>query len=156
MSTGFGLSTAGSSPVGFGTPTKNTQLVGPGFQQSAGGCVSSVLVEQRTRDYVYDAYGNEKPMSDTGQRMYMLCRTTIASRSGWQEFGMEIPTHVDSRTQRVVERFVRRAMRPVISDGSARLDSVEVDTDVTKILAVIRWTDLRLAQEEKTVVPLAQ
>jgi len=156
MTTGFGLATAGTSPAGLGTPTANTQLVGPGYQQSAGGCVSSVLINGATKDYEYDAYGNEKPMSDTAQRVYLLCRTTIGSRMGWQSFGLQTPTHITPRLEREVERYVRTALKPVLSDGSATLDSVEVTSENNLVMAVVRWTDNRQQEQRKTEVPLSQ
>jgi len=107
-------------------------------------------------DYVYDDYGNEKPMSDTAQRIYILIRTTPGSRANWKEFGMETPTHINSNISREVERFVRKACKPVISDGSARIDSIEVVSEDNKVLAIIGWTDMRQQREENTSVPLAQ
>jgi hypothetical protein len=156
MTTGSGLATAGFSPFGLGTPTTNTRLVSPGYEQSAGGCVSSVKIAWGTKDYEYDDYGNEKPMSDTAQRVYMLCATTVGSRANWQTFGLQTPTHITSRTPREVENYVRAALRPVISDGSATLDSVEVTTENNMTLAVIRWTDNRQQEQRVTSVPLSQ
>lgn len=151
------MSSAGVTPGGLADPTELTALVGPGWEQSAGGCVSSVLVEFGTKDYVYDDYGNEKPMTDTGQRMYMCMRTTRGSRISFQSSGLETPTHIiESRIQREVERLVRSACKPVTGDGSATIDSVEVESENNMVVAVIRWTDNRRQTQETTRAQLAQ
>ena len=151
------ISSAGTSPAGLGSPSTNTQLVSPGYQVSAGGCVSSVNIEYGTRDYTYDDYGNETGMSDTGQRIYVCIRTTKGARLNFQDFGLETPGTIDTgRVQRQVERFVRAACRPVTSDGSATIETVEVETEGTKILAVVRWFDNRRQTTETTRAPLAQ
>lgn len=148
---------AGLSPAGLGTPTANTQLVGPGYQVGEGGCVSSVKIAWGTKDYEYDDYGNEKPMSDTAQRIQICMGTTKGARLNFQSFGLETPDTIDSgRIQRQVEHYVRAACRPVLSDGSATITSVEVETEGNQVLAVIRWTDNRRQTTETTRAPLAQ
>ena len=155
--TGAGQASAGVTPYGIGDPEENTQLVGPGYEQSEGGCVSSVLIEWGTKDFVYDDYGNEKPMTDTGQRVYVCMRTTKGARVNFQDFGLETPkTIVGSRIQREVERFVRAACKPVTDDGSATITDVEVDSEDNKVIAVIRWTDNRRQTTETTRAALAQ
>lgn len=100
-----------------------------------------MLIEHGTRDYVYDDYGNEVAMSDTGQRMYMCMRMLKGSRVNFPNDGFEPPTHITSQIQRDVELRVRMACKPVTNDGSATITSVEVQTEGTKVVAVARWTD---------------
>lgn len=155
--TGAGQASAGVTAFGIGDPDTNTQLVGPGYTQSEGGCVSSVKIEWGTKDFVYDSYGNEMPMSDTAQRIYMCMRTTKGSRVNFQGFGLETPqTIVGSRIQREVERYVKAACKPVTSDGSATITDVEVDSEGNQVIAVIRWTDNRRQTTETTRAALAQ
>lgn len=156
MTTGAGLSTAGTSPAGLGTPTANTQLVGSGYQVSEGGCVSSVLIEYGTKDYVFDDYGNEKPMSDAAQRVYILISTSVNSRTGWPDFGLKPPKYINGNMQRDVERRVRTALKPVLDDGTITVDAVEVETEGNKVVCVVRWTDRRRQESRDTRVPLSQ
>lgn len=156
MTTGAGLATAGTSPAGLGTPTANTQLTGNGYQVSEGGCVSSVLIEYGTKDYVYDDYGNEKPMSDAAQRVYILMRTSVDSRTGWPNFGLRPPTHINGNIQRDVQRRVRTALKPVLDDGTITLDSVDVETEGNQVVCVVWWTDRRRQESRDTRVPLSQ
>lgn len=45
------------------------------------------------------------------------------------------------RTQ--VKEAVRLALQPVLADGSAELQSVETETEGTRVFALIKWRDMR-------------
>lgn len=153
---GFGLSTCGIAPAGLGSPAKNLRLVAPGYTQSLAGGVSSVMIDQRTRDYVYDAYGNETGMSDTAQRVFMCLKTVAGSRVGFQTFGLSVPKTIDSRLQSVIEQNVRLALAPVLDDGSITLDKVDATSTGTTAIAVVWWTDSRTRTSQTTRTPLEQ
>jgi len=107
-------------------------------------------------DYEYDDYGNEKGMADSAQRVYLLLATAQESRANYRSFGLQRPTHITAQTPRNVDAFVRTALKPAIDDGSVTLTGIEVSSEGTKVLAIIRWTDNRTRESRSTPLPLGQ
>lgn len=145
MTLGAGFATAGTSPAGVGVTALTQQLAA--YEQSTTGAVSSIQIDPETRDYVYDSYGSESPMSDTGQRVLLCIQTTLGSRIGDLTFGFEPPTKIPSDLSVHVEEALRTALAPVLSDDSATLVGVRTESNGTRANAVVTWRDNRTNRE---------
>lgn len=156
--TGAGLSPFGTAPAGVGLPVTSPALVAAGYQMSTTGAVSSVKIDQVSKDVCLDANGSELGMSDQDQRVYMLCTTFVGSRANFQRDGLGRPDAaggVDLQLQ--VENLYRAALAPAINDGSIRLDSVTIELDHTKpniVYAQAYWFDLTTGTSHTTKTPL--
>jgi hypothetical protein len=104
-----------------------------------------VQINGRTGDFEVDDYGSEELMSDASQRVYCLLKRDF-----------EPPDVMVSNLKEEIEVRVRDALAPAIADGSITLDSVDVDKDVTKALAVIWWTDTKNRKSDRMDLPLRQ
>lgn len=154
MTTGLGFDALGESPAGLGTPTQNSALAVLGYQRSTTGAVSSVQVTGRERDYAYDDNGNEVGMGDTAQRVFLCIKTTAGSRIEYPESGLSIPETINGNMGPIMTERVRRAMAPVLDDGSVSLDNVDVTADGTMLVCVVTWTDLRTLKQRQERLPL--
>lgn len=150
-----GIPYAGGSPAGF-IPYTPTVTATPGtFDEAEVVSVSSVEVDPSTRDVVVGSDGNEDGMTDAAQRVYFLTRTTLGSRANFPDDGMERPKGLDSSsTQRFVEAAFRKALKPVLDDGTIRIESVTIETDGTVCYAEVKWIDLRTQAPGMTRQPL--
>lgn len=152
--TGAGLYPVGLTPAGLGLPESGPAL--SGYSTSTTGAVSSVEYDS-SGEPVLDAYDQEKPMSDTGQRVAFCLRIVRGSRTSFQDFGRGMPTKVTDNAQSEVAEAIRYALLPVTSDGSATLISVEVEKDAnrpTQVFAKVVWRDNRNRTEYNNRVVL--
>ena len=116
----------GTTPAGLGTPTATGALYAAGsWSKSTTGAVSSVQIDPVTRDIVHDANGSEEGMTDTGQRIWLLCKTTLGSRANFQQDGFQRPDRIGGDFARVVTDAFAQALAPVVNDGSARIDVLD-------------------------------
>lgn len=150
MTTGFGFSPAGSSPAGVGLPVSSPALVDAGFSQSTTGAVSSIKIDPDTRDFAVDAMGSEEGMSDTAQRVWLCIRNLRGSRMSSPTFGFKAPPKITNDVRKEVHEAVRLAMLPVTSDGSVSIEGVEVETQGTRIFALVTWRDMRRNKQDST------
>ena len=148
----------GTTPAGLGTPTATGALYAAGsWSKSTTGAVSSVQIDPVTRDIVHDANGSEEGMTDTGQRIWLLCKTTLGSRANFQQDGFQRPDRIGGDFERVVTDAFAQALAPVVNDGSARIDSITIEIDPnfpTSGFALVRWFDLRRQSQQETKAPL--
>jgi hypothetical protein len=116
-----------SSGLGVTLPSTSPARARPATGYTVGGCVSSAKIDGLERDFVVDDYGNEEPMDDVEQRVFLCLRTSRDSRKNWPQFGLSLPDKIQPATvvTDITER-VRQALAPVISDGSITLQTVEV------------------------------
>ena len=148
------ISALGTTPAGLGTPVVNGPLyAASSWSKSSTGAVSSVEIDPVTRDTVHDANGSEEGMGDTAQRIWMLCKMTQGSRANFPTDGFDQPGHIGGDFERVVTDAFTQALAPVVNDGSARIESITVETDAnypTRGYALVTWFDLR---RQKAGVP---
>lgn len=156
MTTGAGFDPFGSSPAGYGEPVTSLALAITGYQRSTTGCVSSVNIDGKTKDFTYDAYGNEEGMSDTAQRVYMLIAEEFGSRQCSPKTGFQRPQTIGANFNNDIEARVKRALAPVLVDGSARFDGVDTSSIGTTGIAYILWTDLRKRVQDRAPAALRQ
>ena len=156
MTTGVGYDAIGQAPAGIGEPVTSLALALTGYQKSTTGCVSSLNVDGRSKDYTYDVYGNEEGMSDTAQRVYMLLAEEFGTRQCSPKTGLQRPQTISSRFANDIEAVVKRALDPVIRDGSVSLDLVDTTSSGTTGAVVVWWTDRRKRSQERTTAPLRQ
>lgn len=140
---GFGFSPAGTSPAGVGLPVTSPALVDAGFSQSTTGAVSSLNIDSESRDFTVDSLGSEEGMSDTAQRVFLCMRTLRGIRPTFANFGFKGPPKITDDVRTQVKEAVRLALQPVLTDGSAELQSVETESEGTRIFALIKWRDTR-------------
>lgn len=151
MGTYLGFQAIGKS-VGIGLPIKTTGTarVQPGTTQH-----SSFLITPYDRDFELDDYGNKKGMDDTRQRVLLCIRTLANTRKNFPDFGLTLPKKIQTgQLKQQIQEAVRKAMRPVIEDGSVTLESVEVDSKDTTVYALIWWHNNRTKESQSESVPL--
>jgi len=150
MTIGFGFAPAGMSPAGIGLPVSSPALVAKGYQTSTTGAVSSVNIDPKTLDQTVDANGSDEGMSDTAQRVYFCLRTLQGAISNLPGFGLEHPKAASPDILPAVREMVRVAMAPVLDDGSATLDDVQIEVAGTSVFSLIKWTDVKRAKKLDT------
>jgi hypothetical protein len=83
-------------------------------------------------------------MDDASQRVYCLLKREFEAPPTMANLSDELRIRIAS------------ALKPAIDDGTITLDAVDVDSDVTKALAVVWWTNRRTSVTQMTNVPLRQ
>jgi hypothetical protein len=149
----------GTTPAGLGTQVANGPLYAASlWQKSSTGAVSSVAIDPVEMDTTHDAYGSENGMSDTGQRILILCKLSLGSRANWPTQGLRTPDKCGADLERYVTDAFTQALAPVVDDGSARIDSITVETDAnfpTRGYALVTWYDLKRQNANVTTkIPL--
>lgn len=143
--TGVGLCGSGTAKGGWGDPSTATQVVptATGSQSKVQtGAVSSVSIDWRTKTYEdADDYGNPEDMGDTAQRVQVLMSEMYQEKPAYQDDGMELPLGISDNLNTILLERVRRALSPVLEDGSAELLSVGHEAYGTRILALVEWKD---------------
>lgn len=149
-----GIPYAGCVPAGFMPYVASTTATPGTFDEADTVAVSSVEIDPLTKDVVVGSDGNEEGMTDSAQRVYILTRNTLGSRANFPEEGLEKPKGLDSSTERFVDSAFRRALQPVLDDGTIRIESITVETEGTVCYAEVRWVDLKTQIPGTTRQPL--
>lgn len=152
---GVGIGPVGTLPIGgsYVVVSGALAMTVNGVVQRGG--VSSSKIDDTTRDYELDEYGNEVAMSDSGQRVYLLLKTSYGSIANDTGLGLQKPSKLGANAGKEVEAFVRQALSPATDDESIKLEDVQVETDGPRLYALIRWRDLRTDEVRSTPFPLS-
>lgn len=143
---GFGLAPAGTSQFGFGAPASAVAIVGRPFDmtdqfRTAG---DSRRIDPTTRDFVIDEdTGRVLGMTANQQRVYLALITQLGS-SADSLLGSEILS-IETVTRNIVSRVdneVRRALGPLVAEGSIEIVSVDAYAQNTHLRTKVVWLDL--------------
>jgi hypothetical protein len=149
---GFGLCPHGSSPLGFGVPDHQiprggSLLADPATGQQA----NALLIDGKSKQYVYDANGRKLGMSGLRQRV-QLAIATDKGTSALVALGQELKSikRITGDVQRRARDIVTTALSHLGSAGSGELVivSVLVQRLRTSVIAVlVKWRDLSTGKE---------
>lgn len=132
--TGLGLQPAGTSAA---SSYDATVAVSVGTSRSL-----ARAIDVSTGDYVQSSDGSLAQMSPTAQRILLLLATRLGT--GPDGVGVEMPPTIDDRYRRTFASVVAAALRPVVSDGSARIVEIEPyrGGNPNRVGARVRYVDL--------------
>lgn len=137
MATGFGNSSFGSVPFGFGDPDS--------YETPTNNLFEARYIDPITKDYVYNSDGSMQNMPRNRQRVTMSLLTTQTSSTTLPEsFGNSVPfiQKIDDKIDSEVETRVRSALQQLIDDGSITLENVTVEEDsLGRITYTVNYID---------------
>ncbi len=138
MSTGFGATSWGITPFGFGTPD-STQAPPDTVP------TDSRFINFRTKDYETAANGELKRMPNIRHRVLISLSTTLGSSTVLPKLGLKLPDRIDSRYPRLAELAIRAALSDMVVAGEIKINFINVIRDTTnqsRVDHVVAYTDL--------------
>lgn len=141
---GIGLASLGSSPLGFGSPSRANSTTAKLYLSPTGQKRNAAAIDTVTGDLQRDATtGIHQGMDGVQQQVYIALRTLKGS-AVVLNLGIAFkPTTISETTTRKLQDAVRAALSDLVSRQLVRVDDVKAErVKMTGILVIVRWTNL--------------
>ena len=156
---GCGFAPMGVSFYGYGLPAVAASQQGSPLEESPNGVVGDArLIDQQTRDYDLDIYGQTTGTSSVSQQVFLALMTTKGSSANFSLGNQlwNIKTINLSSIQAQATNYVNAALSTLIQSKTISLQSVSVSTSQNNICVnlTVNWTDLTSGTSQTTGFPI--
>lgn len=148
---GSGLSPAGTSPAGYGSPATTTAAQSQLYIKRDGTRGNARLIDPQTGDYVLDDWGAYVGCDAVEQMVYLALATDLGS-SVQSDLGLELaPGIINESTPRKIDLAIRAALKSLIDRRLIELVRVRVERAATSRMDIqVDWRDVQTKLNKTT------